>query len=48
MGIIKQLHREGRTVILITHDNDIAAQARRVIRIKDGKIEADFEQEIED
>ena len=48
MGILKQLHREGRTVILITHDNDIAAQARRVIRIKDGKIEADFEQEIED
>ena len=48
MGILKQLHREGRTMILITHDNDIAAQARRVIRIKDGKIEADFEQEIED
>ena len=48
MSILKQLHREGRTVILITHDNDIAAQARRVIRIKDGKIEADFEQEVED
>lgn len=45
MSILKQLHREGRTVILITHDNDIAAQARRVIRIKDGKIEADFEQQ---
>ena len=41
MSILKQLHREGRTVILITHDNDIAAQARRVIRIKDGKIESD-------
>lgn len=48
MSILKQLHREGRTVILITHDNDIAAQARRVIRIKDGKIEADFEQQVED
>lgn len=47
MSILKQLHREGRTVILITHDNDIAAQARRVIRIKDGKIEADFEQQVE-
>ena len=46
MSILKQLHREGRTVILITHDNDIAAQARRVIRIKDGKIEADFEQQV--
>ena len=47
MGILKQLHEEGRTVILITHDNDIAAQARRVIRIKDGKVEADFEQDVD-
>ena len=41
--ILKELHAEGRTVILITHDNDIAAQAKRVIRIKDGKIERDYE-----
>lgn len=38
MGILKSLHEEGRTVILITHDNDIAAQAKRVIKIMDGKI----------
>lgn len=42
MGILKSLHQEGRTVIIITHDNDIAAQAERVIRIKDGYIEADY------
>lgn len=47
MGILKKLHEEGRTVILITHDNDIAAQARRVIRIKDGRVEADFEQDVD-
>lgn len=41
LQILKELHKSGRTVILITHDNDIAAQARRVIRIRDGKIEAD-------
>lgn len=41
MGILRTLHQEGRTVILITHDNDIAAQAERVIKIKDGKIESD-------
>lgn len=41
MGILKELHKEGRTVILITHDNEIAAQAKRVIKIKDGHIEAD-------
>ena len=38
MGILTNLHADGRTVIIITHDNEIAAQAKRVIRIKDGKI----------
>lgn len=41
MDILKGLHKEGRTVILITHDNEIAAQAKRVIMIRDGKIESD-------
>ena len=43
--ILKKLHAEGRTVILITHDNEIAAQAKRVIRIKDGKVEGDYTNE---
>ena len=38
---LKKMHKTGRTVILITHDNGIAAQARRVVRIMDGKIESD-------
>ena len=42
MEILKELHGEGRTVILITHDNDIAARAKRIIRIMDGKIVADI------
>ena len=41
MGILKELHEEGRTVIIITHDNEIAAQAKRVIKIMDGSIESD-------
>lgn len=41
MEILRELHKEGRTVILITHDNEIAAQAERVIKIKDGKVESD-------
>lgn len=44
MQILKELHAEGRTVILITHDNEIAEQAERVIKIRDGKIEADSAQ----
>lgn len=42
LQILKNLHKEGRTVILITHDNEIAAQAKRVIKIRDGHIEQDF------
>lgn len=42
MEILKGLHAEGRTVILITHDNDIAARARRIIRIMDGRIVDDI------
>ena len=42
LGILKKLHSEGRTVILITHDNEIAAQAKRIVRIRDGKIEQDY------
>lgn len=41
MQILKDLHTEGRTVIIITHDNDIAKQAPRRIMIKDGKVEFD-------
>lgn len=41
MKILKELYHAGRTVILITHDNDIAANAGRIIRIKDGKIVED-------
>ena len=41
MQIMKDLHKEGRTIILITHDNEIAARAERIIKIKDGRIESD-------
>lgn len=44
MGILENLHKEGRTVILITHDNEIADRAKRVIKIRDGRIEADSKQ----
>ena len=43
MGILKELHHEGRTVILITHDNTIAAQAPRIVKIMDGHIVSDTE-----
>ena len=45
LDILKELHEGGRTVILITHDNGIAEQAKRIVRIMDGKIESDTAKE---
>ncbi|OGV26450.1 MAG: macrolide ABC transporter permease/ATP-binding protein MacB, partial [Ignavibacteria bacterium RIFOXYA2_FULL_37_17] len=41
MNILHKLHREGNTVIMVTHDSNIAANAERIIRIKDGEIQED-------
>ena len=41
MNILKDLHESGRTVIIITHDDEIANQVDRVVRIIDGKIVSD-------
>lgn len=38
MKMMHELHQEGKTIVLITHDNDVAMQAARVVRIQDGKI----------
>ena len=38
LGFLKQLNREGDTVVLITHDNSIAVKADRIVRLQDGKI----------
>ena len=36
LGMLQNLHRQGNTVVLITHDNSIAVQAQRIIRLEDG------------
>ncbi|ADQ39604.1 ABC transporter related protein [Caldicellulosiruptor acetigenus I77R1B] len=41
MQIFKQLHSHGNTIVLITHDNHIASQAKRIVKIQDGKIVGD-------
>ena len=47
LRFLQQLNREGSTVILITHDNDIAATARRLIRLRDGRVVEDRRQEVD-
>jgi putative ABC transport system ATP-binding protein len=41
MDIFSQIHRGGNTVVLVTHEEDIANHAHRVIRLRDGLLESD-------
>ena len=41
MGIFQRLHREGKTVVLVTHESDIALHCNRIIRFKDGRVLSD-------
>ena len=47
MEILRDLYRGGTTVILITHDDGIAATAKRVVRLSDGRITSDHPQEVD-
>ena len=38
LGMLQEIHRQGNTVVLITHDNSIAVQADRIIRLEDGRV----------
>ena len=41
MTLMSELHNQGSTIVMVTHDDDIAAFAERIIRLRDGKIETD-------
>ena len=41
LGLIEELHAQGQTIVLVTHDHDIAARVPRHVRLRDGKVESD-------
>jgi putative ABC transport system ATP-binding protein len=41
MGLIEEIHQKGNTIILVTHEEDIAKHAHRIVRMRDGAIESD-------
>ncbi len=41
MGLFEEIHKQGNTIILVTHEEDIALHAHRIIRLKDGLVESD-------
>lgn len=45
MGLFEEIHKQGNTIILVTHEEDIAMHAHRIVRLKDGLIESDRKNE---
>jgi putative ABC transport system ATP-binding protein len=41
MGLFELLHQQGNTIILVTHEHDIALHAHRIVHVRDGKVEKD-------
>lgn len=41
MGLFEEIHKKGNTIILVTHEEDIARHAHRIVRLKDGLVESD-------
>jgi putative ABC transport system ATP-binding protein len=45
MGLFEEIHKKGNTIILVTHEEDIALHAHRIVRLKDGLVESDVRNE---
>ena len=41
MGLLHEIHQQGNTIIIVTHEEDIAQHAHRIIRLRDGVVESD-------
>lgn len=45
MALLEEIHKNGNTIILVTHEEDIAQHAHRIVRLKDGIVERDYKNE---
>jgi putative ABC transport system ATP-binding protein len=42
LGLFAQLHRDGQTIIMVTHEADVARHSKRIVRMKDGRVLSDL------
>ena len=47
LELFAELHREGQTIVIVTHEPDVAAKCRRVVKLRDGRVESDVSQELQ-
>ncbi|HEY8468612.1 MAG TPA: ATP-binding cassette domain-containing protein, partial [Longimicrobiales bacterium] len=47
MALFEELHQQGQTIVLVTHEHDIAAHAHRIVTLRDGRIESDVRREVQ-
>ncbi len=45
MALLEEIHKQGNTIVLVTHEEDIAQHAHRIVRLKDGIVERDYKNE---
>jgi len=45
MALLEEIHKQGNTIVLVTHEEDIAQHAHRIVRLKDGLVERDYKNE---
>lgn len=45
MALLEDIHKQGNTIVLVTHEEDIAQHAHRIVRLKDGLVERDYKNE---
>ncbi len=45
MALLEEIHKQGNTIVLVTHEEDIAQHAHRIVRLKDGEVERDYKNE---
>jgi len=45
MALLEEIHKQGNTIVLVTHEEDIAQHAHRIVRLKDGVVERDYKNE---
>jgi putative ABC transport system ATP-binding protein len=48
LNLFEDLHREGQTIVIVTHEPDVAARCRRIVKIRDGRVEDDTSREAND